>query len=170
MRCNCCNKTITEPTAKICGGRCVPCHRRRPSQRLLRLFKGSWAVFAFLFSQLFQRRHGPIESPPSSPKPKHCPTCRSVLIFRRVGGCDPDGSRWDGAELICPQCGPVELEDPVVPDNAAEPIPVSTDSDGWARCPCCGFRFCATTDEFFRFGRHRRCGQRLLVAPCTRGK
>ncbi|SKB00308.1 hypothetical protein SAMN02745166_03117 [Prosthecobacter debontii] len=38
MRCKRCNKTITEQTVRIYGGRCVPCHRKRLSQRFPRIF------------------------------------------------------------------------------------------------------------------------------------
>lgn len=101
--------------------------------------------------------------------PKHCPACRSILNVRRASGCDPDGTLWDGMELICPKCGAVEVEDPLAPDNEAEPIHVTTDSDDWTRCPCCGWRFCATKEQFFRFGRHRRCGQRLIITKSDAG-
>ena len=119
--------------------------------------------FRRFMRKLFRRGPQHPDPQPRSPTAKHCPTCGSAITTRRLGGCDPEGRRWDGMEFICPQCGPIELEDPFAPDNDAEPVAVTTNSDGWVQCPCCGFRFCATTDEFFRFGRHRRCGQRLIV-------
>lgn len=51
MRCERCNTTITEQTVRVYGGRCVPCHRQRFSQKLPRVLKETlsairWIVFS----------------------------------------------------------------------------------------------------------------------------
>lgn len=120
----------------------------------------SFSRFIRHFFPRLSRRGAPISV---SPHPlKHCPTCGSRIEYRGIGGITPKGL-WSGRETICPRCGPVELEDPSSPDNDAAPIAVTPDPDGWARCPCCGFRFSTTTAYAYRYGRHRRCGQRLVI-------
>jgi hypothetical protein len=46
MNCNRCEKRITEVTAQLYGGRCMPCHRKRMSQRLRATISISASVLA----------------------------------------------------------------------------------------------------------------------------
>jgi len=80
-----------------------------------------------------------------------------------MGGCDPDGSRWDGFEFICPTHGVVCLDDPFRPENDAEPISISPRADGWVTCPSCGVRFTIHSEASYFLGRHRKCGQKLKL-------
>jgi hypothetical protein len=48
-------------------------------------------------------------------------------------------------------------------ENNAPPQTVTAGSDGWTRCPGCGFRFDSRKEQFYASGRHRRCGQRLTI-------
>ena len=50
MRCERCNKTITEQTVRIYGGRCVPCHRKRLSQRLPRILGNTVSIIGGVLS------------------------------------------------------------------------------------------------------------------------
>jgi len=50
MHCKRCNKTITEQTVRIYGGRCVPCHRKRLSQRLPRILGETLSIIAGVLS------------------------------------------------------------------------------------------------------------------------
>src|SRR5204863_5129971 len=53
MRCERCNKTITEQTVRIYGGRCVPCHRRRLSQTLPRILRDAFSIFGSILTMPF---------------------------------------------------------------------------------------------------------------------
>jgi hypothetical protein len=58
MRCDRCGKTITEQTALIYHGSCVPCHRQRAAQRLARTVRGTWTRIRDLITVPFQIVHG----------------------------------------------------------------------------------------------------------------
>ena len=94
---------------------------------------------------------------------KSCPVCKGQILFRRCGGATPEGRRWDGIETICPSCGKNTVEDPWVPDNDNPVEKVTPNAKGWVVCPCCGIRFQPTDKGVFRTGRHRRCGQLIIV-------
>ena len=53
MRCERCNKTITEQTVRIYQGRCVPCHRKRLSQKLPRLLRGALSITGSILTMPF---------------------------------------------------------------------------------------------------------------------
>jgi hypothetical protein len=81
-----------------------------------------------------------------------------------TSGAEPDGERYDGRpEYKCPQCGPVDVEEPFSPDNDADPMDVTPNTSGWVRCPCCGVLFSPQYEGSFRSGRHRACGQKLNI-------
>lgn len=48
MRCERCNTTITEQTVRVYGGRCVPCHRQRFSQKFPRVLKETLSTFLWI--------------------------------------------------------------------------------------------------------------------------
>jgi hypothetical protein len=115
-----------------------------------------------LFRALFQR------SPRNGWKPlpgKRCPLCKGEILFRKCSSMGPADERWDGIETICPICGKDTVDDPLIPDNDNSPEKVAPNSKGWVACPCCGIRFQATDKGAFRDGRHRRCGQALIIQP-----
>jgi hypothetical protein len=58
MRCDRCGKTITEQTALIYHGSCVPCHRQRAAQRLARTVRGTWTRIRDLITVPFQIMYG----------------------------------------------------------------------------------------------------------------
>jgi len=74
----------------------------------------------------------------------------------------PDGSYWDGIEIICPTCGKPTIDDPLVPENNNPVQSVEMNQKGWVKCPCCARRFKPESD-YFRNGRHRMCGQALVI-------
>jgi hypothetical protein len=55
--------------------------------------------------------------------------------------------------------------EPDVPPPHMEPLSVVVASDNWTRCPNCSRRFKVTDLNAFSDGRHRRCGQPLLMTP-----
>ena len=94
---------------------------------------------------------------------KRCPFCKGEILFRKCGGSMPEGGRWDGIETICPKCGKETVEDPFMPDNDSPPQKAAPNTKGWVACPCCGMRFQPTDQNVFKGGRHRRCGQQIII-------
>ncbi|HVF10677.1 MAG TPA: hypothetical protein VNA16_07735, partial [Abditibacteriaceae bacterium] len=46
-------------------------------------------------------------------------------------------------------------------DNDAPAIDAVVDTEGWLKCPCCGWRFTIKDKNVWTGRRHKRCGQKI---------